>query len=477
MRLLASVLLLLPLVGAVSCRSAPPADLRPPLPLPAAFTDTGTRRLPPRWWEDFGDPELDRLVGEALGRNFDLRTFWDRLAQLAAIARREGAARDVQLDVTAGGQVGGVRTVAGLADANQLGLGAAATYELDLWGRLEAREQAALLDVEAGGDELRTAAITLSAAVAATWYSLVEQRRQVELLTEQIATNEQVLDLITVRFRQGQFGAADVLRQQQLVEARRGDRVEAESRAEVLENELAVLIGRPPGGLLSDESAKLVDLPALPDTGVPARLVERRPDVREAYHRILAADRRVAEAVADRYPRFSLAGAAGTSNAKLGDLFTTWFADLALDAFLPILDGGRRAAEVDRTRAVVSERINDYGAVILDALREVDDALVQERRQRELIESLVRQLELSQSVLDRLRERAAKGAVNYLDVLQALVSRQSLERNRLAAERQLIGYRIDLCRALAGGWEMERPEPEELRTADRGRPGEDRAGS
>jgi NodT family efflux transporter outer membrane factor (OMF) lipoprotein len=449
-----------------ACASPAPESVDAPVALPGTFGDGGERVLPERWWLDFEDEALAALVEEALDTNLDLRTFWDRLAQIEAVAVIEGAPRRVQADVFARGRAGVAGRKSDTSSDNELSFGLAASYELDVWGRLRARHAAALLDVKASEEELMAAAISLTALVATSWYQLVEQRAQLDLLEQQLESNEQVLELLTLRFRQGQLAAADVLRQRQLVESTRGDRIAVEERIRLLEYQLAVLLGRAPGTLELPGRTELVELPPLPATGVPAALVERRPDVREVFHDVLAADRRVAEAIADRYPRFTLSLSASTGGPRLSDIFDTWFANLVLAAVQPLLDGGLRRAEVDRTRAVVSERVHQYGAAILLALREVEDALVQERKRTEQIENLDRRLALAREVLVRLRDRYTQGNVNYIDVLQALISQQSLERSRLAAERERIEFRINLCRALAGGWTMERPALATVRGPD-----------
>ena len=460
MRSLEGLLLILSLIAAAGC-----ADLHPvrepadPAPVPEGFSDSGARPLPDRWWLDFDDPQLTELVDRALSGNPGLRVWWDRLSQYEAIAGRTRAVRAPQVDgrVGAGGTVVGVDR--NVERGSDLVFGLAATWELDVWGRLEARESAALLDIAAGEEELRAAAISLSALVAGTWYQLVEQRAQADLLNRQIETNEQVLELITIRFRQGRLASEDVLRQRQLVEATRANRLVAEGNAAVLENQLAVLLGAVPRSVEFVDIRQLTEVPTLPSTGLPAELVDRRPDLRRAYQRLLAADRRVAEAIADRYPRLALSASGSTTTTSFGDVFNAWVVSIAADAVAPLLDGGERKAEVDRTRAVVSERIHDYAVVVLDSLREVEDALVRERMQQEYIASLRAQYAISTDVVERMRDRHTRGGLSYLDVLQALTSQQGLERSILAAKRQLLEYRVALCRALAGGWTMNRPEP------------------
>lgn len=461
-RLFALVFPTITLLGLDSCRSEP-REPEPPVHVPEEFTATGEAVLPEEWWRSFDDPGLNRLVGRALESNLELRGAWDRLARAEAVARREGADLRPSLDYSAGAGTSWSRRE--LADgsfstdrSDDSSLGLAASFEVDLWGGIESAVQAARLDVLASAEDLQAAAITISAGVATTWYALVAENGQLDLLKRQQETNRQVLELVTLRFRMSRAGAADVLRQRQLIESLQGEIERVDARARVLEHQLAILLGRSPTESVAPRAAELITLPPLPDTGLPIELLQRRPDVKNAYYRVMAADRRVAVAVADRFPRLFLSAQALTSADHPGDLFQTWLAGLGADLVGPIFDGGRRDAEVDRTRAVLSESLHDYGQVILDSLGEVEDALVTERKQRDLILSLQRQLELSDQVIDRIRESYTKGAVDYLRVLETLSTNQALQRNVLEAERQLIEYRIDLCRALAGGWEMARPE-------------------
>ena len=140
----------------------------------------------------------------------------------------------------------------------------------------------------------------------------------------------------------------------------------------------------------------------------------------------------------------------------MNDLFDNWLATLTANLLAPIIDGGRRQAEVDRTQAVAEEALHAYGQAVLEALAEVEDALVQEQRQVEYLASLNRQLELAEQATERIRERYLNGAENYQRVLTSLLSEQQLQRTRLSARSDLFANRIKLCRALAGGWEMSR---------------------
>ena len=124
---------------------------------------------------------------------------------------------------------------------------------------------------------------------------------------------------------------------------------------------------------------------------------------------------------------------------------------------MPLIDGGSRAAEADRQRAAARQALHAYRSIVLAALQEVENALVREARQAEYLASLRRQVELSRVVFDRSGDDYLGGQAEYLRVLQAQTSLQGLQRRLLSAERELIQYRIDLCRALGGHWTLERP--------------------
>ena len=445
-------------------------ELKSPVAAPARFSEPGTSPLPDRWWLTFEDAVLNTLIDQSLSNNFSLKTAWDRLSQAEAEARSAGADLFPALDAEAGVSRTRYREDGQTSNSHGYSLGLAASYELDLWGRIRSSRDAAAFDAKASKEDLRAAALTLSAEVADTWYQLVEQYGQLDMLDEQIATNKQVLELVTLQFRTGQVGIADMLQQRQLVESNRGEKAQVVAQVKVLEHQLAILLGSPPGQPVAPRISKPLNLPPMPETGLPAELIRRRPDIRSAYYTVLSADSDVAAAIADRFPRLSLIAGVDPSGEHTRDLFDNWLAILAANLVAPVIDGGLRRAEVDRTRAAASEALHTYGQTILDALGEVEDALVQEQRQRDFIASLDKQLKLAGQVIERVRDRYLQGTVDYQRVLDALISQQALQRSLLTAKRELVQDRIDLCRALGTGWALEQPEqnqPEASTTVDK----------
>ena len=456
-RFLRKMIIILSVVFALGCNSEI-KFIPTPVSLPEEFTETGSEVLPDAWWEVFEDETLNELIERALTDNFNLKSAWDRLAQVEALAEKAGASLWPQANLSSNASRTREKNDLDTVYYNRYSLGFSVNYEVDLWGRIRSSRQAALLDVEAGREDVHATAIVLSARIAGVWYQLAEAQAQIEVIRKQLDTNQKVLEIITTQFRKGAARAADVLRQRQFVESSHGQLIQAEERAEILQNELAVLLGTAPGSFVAQPEARLIDLPSLPSISVPAELIQRRPDVRRAYLAVQVADQRVASAIADQFPRLSLSAGVETSGMETRDLFDNWLANLAGNLTHPVFDGNRRKAEVKRTRAVLSQTIHQYGEQVLLSLQEVEDALTQERRQAEYLQNLEQQLTTSRQVVERTRESYLKGQLEYIRVLDALASFQSLERNYLTGKRQLIERRIDLCRAIAGGWDMIRPE-------------------
>lgn len=458
--------LLFAIVGAMSagCAVHEEQSFDEPLSLPAAFVDEAldeqyAAEAPDRWWLAFDDPQLDALQREALAENFDLATYRDRLRAARAVVERERSFLFPTLDFSLFGEQ--TRRQRNDFDGEeQFGAAAIGSYEVDVWGGIEAGVDLAEYDEAVVREELKAAAVALSADVAATWYALVQQRGQARVLDDQIRTNERVLEVVRARFGGGVVRASDVLRQQRLLESTREQRAVVQAQIDVLEHALLVLIGRSPTVELELQADELPMLPPRPALGLPATLMQRRPDVRSAFYSILAADRVVAIAVAAKYPRVQLSLEASTLEEQIADLFDNWAAILRVDIFGPIFDAGRREAEVDRTEALKAERVNIYAQTVLIALRQVVDAVSRESARERQIEHLERQLELAERTTERLRREYLNGDISYIDVLDALTTEQQLQRDLLSATYERISHRIDLHQALAGGWDGIIPDDE-----------------
>ncbi len=415
-----------------------------------------------RWWESFHDPDLNALVELALTNNFDVARAWARLDQAWATARQAGGDRWPQLNAEAGARrAKTISTATGEAvEADQFSLGLAASYEVDLWGRVASLNQAARYDYQATRNELEAAAMTVAAEMASAWVEAREQAAQQVLLGEQLKASQTYLQLTESRFAQGQVSALDVFQQRQQEGAIQLLLPPVAARLDVLRHQMAYLAGRTPGEWTDVPPAFLPEPPALPDAGVPAALLTQRPDVRAAMDRLAAADQRLAAAVANRLPAIRLTAGAGYQSAETADLFKDWIWNLAGNLVAPVLDGGKRAAEAERARAALREQAATAGQALLKAIREVEDALVQESQQAESVRRQEAQWKLAGDTLRESRARYLAGLSEYLPVLLALDRQQAAGRSVLAARRQWILYRIQLYRALGGDWTRDLPRVE-----------------
>lgn len=432
-------------LGACAVQPDPPPT---PVAPPEAFSRDGERPAPQRWWTAFDDASLNTLVDQALGANLDLRVAYERLRQARAVRDRQEAGLFPSVEANAGAR----RRDDGDTETDLFSAGLAAEYELDLWGRVGSQADAEALRARAGLADYRAAALSLAAEVSNTWFQLLTQRTQRQLARAQLDTNQDVLSLIRARFAIGESASADVLRQRQLVAASREQLLNVEARIQVLEHQLAVLLGVPPGAVTLPGDGTLPALPPLPATGLPAELVRRRPDLLSAWYQLRAADADLAAAVAERFPRLTLSASLTSESEDSADLFDDWLSTLAGNLVLPLVDGGQRRAEARRFRSLREQRVYEYGQAALVAFQEVEDALVQERQQQRRMDSLREQVELADTAYRQLRIQYVNGAVGYLEVLSALQDRQELRRTLITARQELLAFRVALYRALAGGF-------------------------
>lgn len=446
------------LVFLCSCAHMPKETPILPVAVPENYgLATGGGEGPDRWWTAFQDEDLNGLVREALGGNLGVQQTRHRLEQAHAAARKAGSERVPQLSIEGSGARGRSRQsdttgTSVLQTSGRFDLNLAASYELDLWGHVGATKRAAALDAQTARDNLDTAVMTLVAQIADNWYLLASLNARLALLHGQLESSADQVRLLELRFETGHATAVDVLQQREQLAALRMLEPRLEAAIATGRHQLAVLLGRPPQMTDDLDPADLAAVPALPATGVPADLLRRRPDVRAAVTAVRAENERAAAALADRLPALRLTASTGYSAPDAGDLFDDWLWNIAGNLLAPVLDGGRRRAEVERSRAVAREHLARCGEVLLNAMREVEDALVNESKQSELIARQAEQHDAARQTLKQARFRYERGLSDYLPVLTALGREQSVARDLVTARRDYLSYRIQLYRALGGNW-------------------------
>jgi NodT family efflux transporter outer membrane factor (OMF) lipoprotein len=416
-----------------------------------------------RWWEQFGDEELNALMEESFRNNLDIAQAYERLRQSQAVTGITDSSRKLSITIDGSGgrsrQSGFFR--GGSVDNSQFGavtfdtysLSAGASYEIDLWKKLDSRTEAARFEELASGHDLKALYISISAQLADLYYLAIEQRAQMELSDQTIESFQDTLDRVERRYQAGLVPALDVYQSRQNLAAARAQRSLFESRLLLTQNKLSVLIGRFPEKEIGGHLKKLNDAPPF-ETGIPSQLLTRRPDITAALLRLKASDASVAAAIADRFPSFNLIGTYGGTSDEIRNVLDSpnIFWNILLQLAQPVLDGGRRKAEVDRTEAVFSEHLASYHKTVLNAFREVEDALVQIMTSEERIRSLQESVNASESAHRLALDRYLQGLSDYLPVLTEQLRHFTAKSNLLTEKRTLISNRIQLVRALGGEW-------------------------
>ncbi|MCX2780970.1 efflux transporter outer membrane subunit [Microbulbifer thermotolerans] len=466
------IALCLPLLTACASPTLPPDLAKESLGLPDTFRASGTEMAEMRWWRSFNDPQMDRLVLLALQDSPDLQaTLW-RLQQSAAAARGARAGfwprLTGRLENTEQRRADGDFDFEGSENEGNTWSGRlAASYEVDLWGRVRAGSKAAEADYLAQEQNLQTAALSLAAEVSIAWLELREQWGQRDLLAQQLEINRQTLQVLEMRFGRGVSAAADVLQQRQLVQQSEQELQQAEADIETLKVQLAALLGISVRRLepLVQTAPGMPSMPALPDTGVPGRLLLRRPDVQQAQRELLADYYSAEQAWADRLPVISLSAVASGGGPAISDIVDDWLLTLTAAVEGVIFDGGQLAAAQEQADAALQERWALYRGTVIQALSEVEQALIREQAVLDRLRHLRERERLADMIVERQRRNYARGTVDFLNVLTATNSQQSLARQILTAQRELLENRVTLYRALSGGlpWEdLPAAEPVEL---------------
>ncbi|MEJ2199155.1 MAG: efflux transporter outer membrane subunit [Desulfuromonadales bacterium] len=406
-----------------------------------------------RWWLAFQDEQLNRLMEELFRQNLELTQLIARLDQVESLVRIN---RSAQLPFLSSDGSLSRSQQPGLNDdfiGNTEQLSLVAGFELDLWGKLKARTKAAQLDYAAGQEDLQTLYIGLSARLADLYFLAVEQRAQMALNDQLVASYADTEQRVERRYRLGLAPAIDMYQSRQTQTAARSIRYLYEARLAEAEHAISVLLGRYPEQNKNGSLAKLPAAPDLPGIGIPADLLNNRPDLRAALTRVEAADERVAAAIADRFPTISLSGSYGTLRQDVtAGLLSGEFWSLLGNLSLPIVDGGRRRAEVDRQQAALREAVALYQQTVLNAFKDVEDALANNYATAQRLEQLAATAEATGATLRLSTDRYLAGLDDYLPVLTAQRTDFETRSNLLAAQRQLLVDRISLARALGGSW-------------------------
>ena len=436
------------------------------------------------WWSDFKDPMLNSLVQRALSANLDLRTavlridearsqrditaagMWPALSANAAYTRQRLSETTPTGALFSG--VGAIRLPGGAGieipnPYNQYQLGASASWEIDLFGRLRRGVEAADANVQVSVEDQHAVLLSLLGELAQSYLELRGAQARKALTIENLATIDELLELTRQRRAAGLTSDLDVSNAMAQEGITRALLPALDLQIAQGIHLLSQLLAREPEALRSelDAAAPLPAVPPQVPVGLPAELARRRPDIRQAEASLHAATAQIGVAVADLFPRLTLAASGGFQSETLGQLvdWASRFGTIGPTLELPIFDRGRwQSVHLQNLRA--QEAALNYQRLVLNALYEVENALAAygaDQDQRAWLDSTVVQ---NRDALMLARQRYESGVAAFIDVLDAERTLQENELSLLASTTSVVTDLVRLYRALGGGWQAAQKDSE-----------------
>jgi outer membrane protein, multidrug efflux system len=452
---------------------------RPQIDLPSAYpqasqSDTANAEqnaVAAQWWSLYGDTTLNELVTRALTNNADLRMALAQIDEAEAILAETGSNLLPEIDLDASNTKARTSSLTAqplppgtplLTRSSRITLSTA--FELDLWGKLRRASQSARAEVLSTRYARAVTALSLAGTTTRGYFALRALDAQIAVTRETLATREESLKVVKNRASGGLASDLDVYQAQ-------GARADAALQLTELQRQRA-LVEHQLGSLTGNLNLKIaagdvmgLPLPALPAAGLPASLLQRRPDVQQAEQDLIAANARIGVAKAALLPTFTLTGSYGGHSAASKNLYEDgariWSAGPSVH--LPIFDAGKYRARTRQAEARQRLSAAAYQKAVETAFREVADALVNLEQTSAAVTDTQAKVDAARNALRLSRLRYETGYSGYLDVLDAQRSANAAELALVQNHQALLGYSVDLMKALGGGWSPSNASAEEQR--------------
>jgi outer membrane protein, multidrug efflux system len=426
-----------------------------------------------QWWRSLNDQFLDQLIVQALSSNLDEKIAIARIREERAylVISRAGLLPSIGLDGSYTRQRYSANTPFGAfpqvvpIEENVYQAGFDASWELDVFGGVRRGVEASQAELAASIENSRDVRVTLLAEAARDYVAVRALERRLQIARENLHDQNDSLKLTQARLELGFAPELDVTQARSLLETTQAQVPELESELAQTVHRLGVLLGREPDALkaqlsdmapipgIADPDAIAVRIPA----GLPSDLLRRRPDIRGAEREVAAATARVGVATADLYPKFYITGAAGLESISTSDFFAGASRMWSVGPTMrwPIFEGGRIRAYIEARNAQEEQALLIYQKAVLNALAEVEDALVGYAKERTRHQALAASAQDFKRSEELARDRYLEGYANYLDVIEAQRSLYAAQDSLAQSDQQLIDDLIAIYKALGGGWETE----------------------
>ncbi len=447
-----------------------PKYVRPAAEVPADYKESANFKTAQpsdasakgKWWEVYGDPQLDALEEQVSVSNQSLK------AAQAQFAEARAAIRTVRAGyfptVTAGASASGNRQSQNRALAGNTTRGTYADYQLppidaawepDLWGRVRRAVEAARSEAQASAADLANIDLSLHAELALDYFQLRGLDSQKQLLDSTVTSYERALQLTDSRYKGGVASGVDVAQAQTQLETTRAQAADVEVDRTAFEHAIAVLTGKPPSEFAQPSWPLKNPPPAIPP-GLPSELLERRPDIAAAERRVQEANAQIGVARAAYFPIFALTGGGGFESSRIGNLLDgpSGFWSLAGSAAELIFDGGQRRGISEEARANYDKSVDTYRQTTLTAFQEVEDNLAALRILEDEAKTQDAAVAAAEHSLDLSNSRYKGGVANYLEVTTAQSAALGNERAAVDVLTRRMAASVLLVKALGGSWNV-----------------------
>jgi len=416
------------------------------------------------WWALYDDPVLSSLMERLMSGNLDIvqAQAQYRQAQAALKSSRSeffptiGTSASVTRSGSGSGSASGSSGSGYSGDGNvgnQYSLSGSVSWEVDLWGRVRRSVEASQSGLQASAADVATVRLSMASTLAQTYFNLRAADAELRLLQQTVQAYDRSLTTTRNRYDAGVAGQVDVESARTQLENARVQLEAAQSDRAQLEHAIAVLLGVPPASFSLPETHVLVAVPQIP-VGLPAQLLQRRPDVAAAERRAAQANAEIGVAQAAWFPDLTLSAQGGFRSGEFAQWLTApaRFWSLGPALALTIFDGGARSAQVEQARAAYDAQAAAYRQSVLTALREVEDYLValSALAREQLAQD--RALEAARTTLRLTQNQYDAGLIDYLSVVQVQTTALSAERSALQMQASRLVASVQLIAALGGGW-------------------------
>ncbi|MBK8816685.1 MAG: efflux transporter outer membrane subunit [Methylococcaceae bacterium] len=434
---------------------------------------TSKPNLPDQWWKTFNDKELERLISEAVIANLDYKIALERVIDaraqrsitfasgLPSLSAKSSASR--RFNNSAGtAQSGGATSGGGFGIGNQLinifQMGFDAEWELDFFGGVRRALEAAEATIESEQENSRDVLVTLLGDVARNYIDLRANQLKMDITRKTLSAQHEIQNLVRIRQQSGLADMLDVAQAQSQADTTEAQIPGYEAQIDQSIHAISVLLGREPGALAirlqNNSPVPKIDTTILAD--LPSELLKRRPDIRRAERQLALANASVGVATAELYPKINLAAFIGLQNMSIKD-FTpigkSW--STASTLTLPIFNWGKLNANIRSKKSQYEQAFLSYKSSVLNAFKEVEDALVAVRKEQVRYQSLEKAAEANRLAVTLAEERYEKGLTGFIDVLQSQQSLYQTETSLADSTAKVSSNQVALYKALGGGWQIE----------------------